>query len=562
MTVRWLAAWALGAALAGSAGTARAEGGFEDCQGQSFFHAISDGLPMPGFDCEELDRRSFTANGQAFEVRVLKDKKTDLQQVQQYAGEILNAAEQSYAVYGGLDASLKFRNVSIVIMDPNLPWPTKALGIAVKSAQGECAVRMFSVATDNFPYGGAPLFQQTVAHELFHCVQYATYPKETDLESSVWWLEATAELASHLVYPLPQRMQAIAWGFEKLTKTRPLTQLTYEAVVFMDWLYGRDPSKLFELMAAMPDEDDGEEAQQRAFLGFIGEEDLQQFARDWVDGKIPMPSGGMLAAPKPPPTSLQVEDDTEMTLNGPVLAMQLDAVSIRKGEYMPLEFDGGAISVYQRKRDEQAWDRLPEQIGPDDCKGSDERLLVRMPTEESNAKLRVQFKKTKPCEECVNSDVRDKCLVGKWQMDAATLLTFLRNKDDSDSEFQWVDGTLVLVYEANGDTHLVAEGLEISGSQKADPYPESSVKVEMNGVDAGTWSAESGQITYCPKESSIDYKTTIEVPGVTRSERTIEGVMQTSIFSYQCSGETLDMTYAGPLELGADAPRWHFTRIK
>ena len=89
-----------------------------------------------------------------------------------------------------------------------------------------------------------------------------------------------------------------------------------------------------------------------------------------------------------------------------------------------------------------------------------------------------------------------------------------------------------------------------------------SQKVEMNGVDAGTWSAESGQITYCPKESSIDYKTTIEVPGVTRSERTIEGVMPTSIFSYQCSGETLDMTYAGPLELGADAPRWHFTRIK
>lgn len=554
---------ALGAGLGIAICTpAQAADAFEDCNGASFYTAVTGSIELPGFQCEELGRRTMTANGQSFQIRVLKDKRTNLEQVQQYAEEILIAAEKSYAVYGDLHPSLKFKNASFVIMDPNLPWPTKTLGIAVRSSQNECVVRMFSTSSDNFPYGGAPLFQQTVAHEAFHCVQYATYPSQTDLMASVWWLEPTAELASHLVYPLPQRMKAIARGFEKLTKTYPLTQLTYEGVVFMNWLYARDPAKMFDLMAAMPAEQDGEDAQTAAFVSFIGEDDLQSFARDWVDGKIPSVAGGMLPAPNPPQMAFQVEDDAEMLLSSPGLAMQFDAVSIRKGEYMPLEFDGGTIAVSQRKRDASDWGGLPDKVGPEDCEGTDERLIVRMPTDDSNAGMRIQFKKTAPCEECVNSKERDKCLIGHWQLNEETMLTFLRARSEDGATYFPVLGTMVLVYDANGDSHLVAEGVTISAMQKSPPYLDALLKVEMNGIDSGNWSAEGGKVTYCPKDTSITYTTTIEVPGVAKTVRTIDGVMQTSVFSYQCSAGELHMTYTGPLDLGDGAPRWSFKRVK
>ena len=561
---RWMAVAAAAMVMSFSAGpAARADEAFEDCNGAAFVAAVNDVVEMPNFECEELERRTLTVNGQVVNVRVIKDKKTNPQLVQQQAAEVLSVAEQAYAVFGGLDQSLRFKNVSFIVMDPMIQWPSNTMGAATDTPTGECTVRMFASNSDNSPYsGGMQLFQLTVAHELFHCVQFATYPKQLTMQSSIWWFESGAELASHLVFPTPGRMEAIAKGFAKFTRVKPLTQMAYEDLVLMSWLYARDPARVFAVMSAMPTEEDGEAAQQKRLLTQVSAEELQVFAQDWVDGKIPMPGGaGMFAAPELP-QAMQIETDTEMTMDGPVFAIQLDAASISKGMFMPLEFDGGTVSVFQRKKAEADWDVLPGEVGPEDCKGNDDRLLVRMPTEESAAKVRIQFKKTKPCEECINSDVRDQCLVGHWKMDTATLLTFLRTKDDGDSHFEWVDGTLVLVYDANGESHLVAEGLEIKGTQKADPYPESSMTMEMNGIDAGTWSAEGGQVTYCPKESGIDYKTTIEVPGVTKAERTVDGVMQTSVFSYQCGADGLDMTYTGPLELGAEAPRWHFTKVK
>ena len=552
----------LAAAVCAISSVAQADDVFQDCNGAAFVETITDDLPLPNWQCEELERRTFTVNGQTVHVRVLKDKKTKLELVQQYAAEVMAAAEQSYAVYDKLDPSLKYGNVSFVIMDPMIAWTTPLAGSAMGPLTGDCGVRVFTANIDNSPYaGGMPLVKLTTAHELFHCIQLSTYGSKWMMVGTDWWSEGMAELASHLVYPTPNRIKGVAKGFEKISAIRGLTQQSYETLVFFSWLYAKDPARVFAVMAAMPTDEGGEAGQRRQLLTQVSGEELQQFAMDWVDGKVPMPGGGMYTPPKIP-SALGVENDTEMSMDSPPLAIQLDAVSIRKGEYMPLEFDGGSASVFQRKRDEENWDVLPDQVGPDDCKGSDERVFVRVPTGDDTTRVRIQFKKTKPCEECVNSDVRDRCLVGHWKMDNATLLTFLRMKNDADSKFEWVDGTLVLVYDANGDSHLVAEGLEISGTQKATPYPDSTVKLEMNGIDAGTWSAEGGQVTYCPKESGIDYKTTIEVPGVTKAERSVDGVMQTSIFSYQCGATDLNMTYSGPLELGADAPRWHFTKVK
>jgi hypothetical protein len=88
----------------------------------------------------------------------------------------------------------------------------------------------------------------------------------------------------HVVYEHPQVLLSAAAQFWQ-GRDKPLTQHTYGNVVLFSWLWHRNPQKVFDLIAMM-DTNKGEPAQQNALANAVGADNLSEFARDLVDGRI------------------------------------------------------------------------------------------------------------------------------------------------------------------------------------------------------------------------------------------------------------------------------------
>ena len=147
-----------------------------------------------------------------------------------------------------------------------------------------------------------------IAHEFFHCVQYATQGRvKTMSGGNAWWVEGTAEWFAALAFPGSSASDGYVASFDARSPDTPLTAMDYDSVVFFFWLsqaFGE--SMVMALMDAMP-ERAGAPAQQAAVLGLLGEEDLLRFAEAYLDREIRRPGGGGLAS-SPFPGDVYVYD--------------------------------------------------------------------------------------------------------------------------------------------------------------------------------------------------------------------------------------------------------------
>lgn len=98
--------------------------------------------------------------------------------------------------------------------------------------------------------------KQTIAHELFHCVQFQQFGPEAMLKSGVpaheWWIEGGADFFSAVVYPNVND----EWNWSRWYRSsQPLWKHSYAASVFFEWLYnnpdaGISASAIWEWMKA------------------------------------------------------------------------------------------------------------------------------------------------------------------------------------------------------------------------------------------------------------------------------------------------------------------------
>ena len=96
--------------------------------------------------------------------------------------------------------------------------------------------------------------KQTIAHELFHCVQFQQFGPEAMLKSGItahdWWIEGGADFFSAIVYPNVND----EWNWSQWYRpSQPLWKHSYAASVFFEWLYnnpdgGTSASALWEWM--------------------------------------------------------------------------------------------------------------------------------------------------------------------------------------------------------------------------------------------------------------------------------------------------------------------------
>ncbi|HET7011153.1 MAG TPA: hypothetical protein VFI11_10290 [Anaerolineales bacterium] len=186
--------------------------------------------------------------------------------------------------------------------DTGLPYrDPDVYAAAITAPEGNrCLVGVFPAAVDLALAGGEGAFQQTIAHELFHCYQYTNLSEEESgpaRAATEWWVEGSAEFFGAVIYPGANNEFQYLEGFRNRSTRHSLLTLSYHAYPFFQYLAvqnGLGPDGVIQVLRAMP-EAGGLEDQQTALAGLSGIEDaFHEFGRAYLDRQLQDYGGGTL----------------------------------------------------------------------------------------------------------------------------------------------------------------------------------------------------------------------------------------------------------------------------
>jgi len=135
----------------------------------------------------------------------------------------------------------------------------------------------------------------TLAHEMFHCAQFKTWPRKARPLEARWWTEGSAVWFADLAVPAHASegtLDTAVTTFRSRSNEHSLVDNIYENVVFFSWL-GAD--RLASYVSMLSNQGS---PQLDGAIGALSELEYQQFAQDYVDERITTPSGRVVAGPE------------------------------------------------------------------------------------------------------------------------------------------------------------------------------------------------------------------------------------------------------------------------
>ncbi|MFO1201261.1 MAG: hypothetical protein U1E58_01345 [Tabrizicola sp.] len=542
---------------------------FGDCSDPTYFQTF--GITAQKGACVVIDQESASVNGQPVAIRALRTKTTD-PAWDNFGREAIDVALTAYATWEPYAAQLglKFPTVSIYLSDPSastIELPSEKFPNVWADAQGfarpgECFVRINSAKALTT---SADHVQTIIGHELFHCVQAASFPDQlqTGGEASKWWVEGTASFFGNLAHLTEKDIDDLGTAFATQIQTKPLTRLPYASMTFFAFLWQDGPGTMAQFFAGLPTTT-GEDAQMEAVLASIGPEKLQLFAQAMVDGTVAMPDGTHFPA-LPEPATTTFQSDGKVTFPSAPFTILQHALHFTAGNYSV----GTGIEFFSKTQGSDApWEPLPYDIAPEDCKDVTMLHIVRFDTDTIPSAVARPLNATRylPCWECTKLPKMDQCLVGKWRLSNESLLSYLTTKNTPEATFRDVKGEIFLQLNADGSGQWVAEDVAIDATvipKKTGPALQAfDILVEAFGIDEAEWSGTGGTANLCVASPGIDFTTTVSNTLIGSFTNQVTGMAQNMSVAYDCAGNTLALQYTGPMDLGADAPRWTLERVK
>lgn len=191
--------------------------------------------------------------------------------------------------------------------DPEATDDSSAWGVASATDPRSCVVSIFTTGS----LATVAAYQQMVAHEQVHCLQFAAFGTLDDgarvIPSGDWVVEGVAEYLSHVIYPEGAIERDFIGEFMKRSVHRPLYEMSYEAWVWWQFLANESsPGDVFELHGRLI-EGALAESVLAAEPGMA--EKLQRFTIDLMTVGIPTES-----IPVPP----SVPDDPLLVIDSPL----------------------------------------------------------------------------------------------------------------------------------------------------------------------------------------------------------------------------------------------------
>lgn len=519
-----------------------------DCRTKEF----AENIEVPKFVCKDVQTNVLTGFATDIRLRSVVDARD--------AGAV-DAEAQAYAAVqealvrmARLDVGqpLKLQDVTIVLVgsDAKSTGDTakgQVLGIAVPF-QGDCILRLYptriaALAKANGT-DGLGMLQYTAAHELFHCVQFATWPDlMAEYANHGWWVEGTAETVAQAVFP--NMDEAFRWSYNFADKVRdtPLTRLTYHNVVFFSWVWAQDPKLVFQIISAMP-VGGTEAAQQAALASVIAPDELSRFVHDFLDNKVVTPGG---ADPMFGEIPLQMttniglatfEDSSTKDLTAAPFTMFAVDVAFSGGAYEIDITDTGPVQSRHRDPEGTAW--TTGKIAADgDCTTTVTYRLAGMAT--GPAKVRVAAKKDtkgKDCKACGAQAVRDQCLIGTWRIDNTvqrmSIAQYVANGRPVGVQ---VVGKNFLRLVEDGNSYWAYQNFLIAVQDQSVKSPIAGAV--MNGTIDQGWSAADGTLNTCYVRSDATIKLATEGGNVGDAVSLSDYATadQVESYAYECSAD-------------------------
>ncbi len=387
---------------------------FGDCGGAGYFANVDLRYRgAGGVDCVEAESFSIRTPDGPVEVRIVHEADYPGSDIGIVVAEIRRGIERSEAGLlsigqGTSDPITVF--ASRLLPPPDATEDEEAEGAAVVGDDG-CRMIVYPGVS-----GRADL-AYLVAHEFFHCVQFATQGRAQVMSGrNVWWIEGSAEWFAVLAFPGSTNSRGHVAGFDETSSETPLTSMAYESVVFFFWLsQSFGASMTMALMDAMPERGSAAE-QQAAILGLLSEDDLLRFAQAYLDREIRRPGGGAIGS-NPFPGDIYVYDRSDEH------EIEAEAFVLARAQ---LEFSCGHWTIrrneelgrWRVKKPGEDWNELPEHLevaGP----APDLYRLAAFGPQPAGFRLKLEAERD-ACRGCDGVAAADEasraCLVGGWEL--------------------------------------------------------------------------------------------------------------------------------------------------
>jgi hypothetical protein len=358
--------------------------------------------------------------------------------------------------------------------------------------RGECPVTLFVM--NRFDRED---LQYTTAHEIFHCVQYASLRPQQMWSRALWWIEGSADLFAAMVVADKNASWDRAPEFRAAVEAqRPLYAMDYEAAVFFYWYYQHNgAAALMPFLRSMATSS-SDSAQRSAIRTRLNDDAFIDFAKAFDDGQIRYPDGEAL--------------DFGAKIDG--IRWAINTTSTQRATLKPFVIMPGwtdyqcglwgnrispdRVNLAVREEDSTDWNNWPAET---DCRerGSIRYRTVAMHSGDTNAALSLRAERRIACENCLDEEsVIDMCLVGSWEQTGGGPWEWLKDTVNMPITRDQV-GRLRITLNDDGTLMVAPVNVDVQFTERYRGHISQGTFTGQIRPAAGRWSARENRIKAC-----------------------------------------------------------------
>lgn len=467
---------------------------------------------------------------------------SDLADLPVLAFEALVASANTYSAFAPVgDMDLIFSLVDTTDSDGTLGVASHDANWGVATTGGPCPITVFPSS-----FGAADAFQQTVAHEAWHCVQRESGYPDGVASGHAWYIEGGAEYFSNVVYPDANDEHGWLERFDSRSLRRSLLDMKYEAWIWWQFLANRtSPGAVADLQLQIMRAGDGG----AGIMAGYGEL-FQRFVVEYIAGTIRDANGANLpeAGSVLSPTRTVGRSDAGKELSFPAEPFVAARYVIKYDQQLRvLESDitesVGEVAMVENKdrRDPDAWTGVHPEVRST-CEKPVLFILVATTHEGSHtARIKVDEVELAVC---------DPCLIGTWDLDLPTFKSMLLAGMASQGgvppgvDFD-LSGHYYMSLDDQGAMTEQRDGLTITAGAQG-----FSFDIVIDAMASGDYTADGERIAVMNVvDQYVNVRTSL--PGAGNFDFSQEGGVLSGGGTYECRRDDMTVTIDG-----FDPVRW------
>ena len=495
-----------------------------DCTDPAYVRAFDPRLA--GRRCSEIARIPIRWSGGIAHFRVLKTDDAPTESgvnatawIRESAGRIGAAMDQMGALTID-DPTIMLTNLTYTTSSGASAW---ALVLGRQPYAGQCLAIAFRMGSDY----DAELAKFVLSHEMFHCVQYATWPGSLASSGRDWWVEGAAEYFAHLAVPGTHYQDAFVRQFEERALTTSILDLSYHNVVFFSWLGGRSGPPGVKSFIDQVSRGRNREDYRRLAESALSPDVWKDFATAFVGNDIRLPgSSNTIGADWGRLPRHSTAEGTEFRLTAEPLVVLGAILQFTPAAKFRTHVESTPYGA-TREPGGEPWRPLPELIDLP-CNQEWDYFIAATSANSRGAHVTIRANMVGRPRECTTCAApatarRESCVVGTWRYVAPPrvcekLIRLAKANNTAEHQTFMTEcntGQTTITFSADGSVSG-----EVTGSRQVTrtttPGGTTTIVTKFNPRGTAGWSTSAGTLEFCGAKGTLNGSTTLSIRGVTK----------------------------------------------